>query len=500
MPTLLKLKNGDFNLEIVVFICGAIVMIFELVGSRIIGPYVGTSLYAWTGLIGVVLASLSLGYYVGGKRSDASPQVEALATLLLKAAVAIALTFYLKDFILLNITSFYLPEELTSVLTALFLFAPASYFLGMVSPYAVRLRIDDIKKAGTTAGKLYSISTAGSIFGTFTAGFYIIPHLGSSVTLIILSGLLIFSAGILVKWKLGHYRNFKNFISILFFVSLTIFLPKNVSSLQVADIDTQYNRILIYSGVDSMTSRPVVNLFNNPRSTTASVFADGSTDLVLDYLKFFRLSSYFVQSPKSALMIGGGVNSYSADFLKSFPDARIDIVEIDPKMTEIAKKYFGLNISEQMTIIHEDGRIYLNKNTKSYDLVFIDAFFSASIPFQLTTVEAVEKVYASLNDKGAVLLNIISTINGDDGKLLRAEYRTYKSIFPQVYLFLVEDEEDGDKVQNIIIVASKSKKTFNFQSPDLQLKVYLDHLWKGVIQFDLPVLTDDFAPVESYRH
>jgi predicted membrane-bound spermidine synthase len=192
-------------LEIVVFVCGAAVMIFELVGSRVIAPYVGTSTYAWTSLIGVILASLSAGYYVGGYLADKRPSIRPMALIIIFSAVAIAFSAFTKDIFSVFISTLHVILEIKSIVISLILFAPASFLLGMVSPYAVRLRMIDITKSGRTSGNLYAISTAGSIFGTFLAGFYIIPNLGSTNTLMILSiALLLVAVLLLLDTKIGR--------------------------------------------------------------------------------------------------------------------------------------------------------------------------------------------------------------------------------------------------------------------------------------------------------
>ena len=177
----------------------------------------------------------------------------------------------------------------------------------------------------------------------------------------------------------------------------------------------------------------------------------------------------------------------------------MDVVEIDPGMTEIAKKYFGLKDDPRMNIIHQDGRIYLNDNQKQYDIIFLDAFGSfSSIPFQLTTIESVRKVSESMKDNGVVFVNIISSIDGDKGKFLRAEYATYKDVFPNVYVFALNSYSDGGATQNLMLVASKEGNPIDFKANPLFEK-YVEKLWTRAIANDIPILTDDFAPVEFYK-
>lgn len=500
MENNLVISNRKFILEIVVFVCGAVVMIFELAGSRVIAPYVGTSVYAWSSLIGVILASLSIGYYVGGYFADKRPSIKPMVLIIIFSAVAIAFSAFTKDIFSIVISTFGASLEIKSVMISLILFAPASLLLGMVSPYAVRLRMSDITKSGRTAGNLYAISTAGSIFGTFLAGFYIIPNFGSTDSLIILS-VVLFLAAVLLFFGTRIGRPVKvAAILLIIFLGLTRVVSIAEQKIFVADVDTEYNRILVLHTTDRTTKKPIITLATDPYGTQAAMFTDGTNDLVFDYTKFYRLFSYFVPNPANVLMIGGCAYTYPRDFINNYPDVKMDVVEIDPGMTDIARKYFGLNDKKNLAIYHQDARIYLNENKKKYDVIFGDAFNSASaIPFQLTTKEAIIKEYDALNDGGVIMVNIISAIEGEKGKFARAEYATYKKVFPQVFLFAVQNIKDGSETQNMMLVALKSEKISKWESSDKEISGFLSQVWKNPIVDDMPVLTDDFAPVEYYK-
>ncbi len=153
-------------------------MAFEIVGSRMLGPYVGTSIFVWTGIIGVILMCLSLGYYYGGKIADKKPEFKLLALIILLAGLFIGISTLIKDGLLEVLLNTLNDVKLISLLATFILFSIPSVLLGMVSPYAVRLKIKSLDKSGSTVGNLYAISTLGSITGTFLAGFYLIPSFG----------------------------------------------------------------------------------------------------------------------------------------------------------------------------------------------------------------------------------------------------------------------------------------------------------------------------------
>lgn len=487
---------NKYILELTLFICGAVVMIFELVGSRVLGPYFGTSIFVWTSLIGIILGSLSFGYYFGGKISDKKPNLNSLSIIIFLAAISIGLTIFIKDFLLTYLQMHFTDIRINSVLASLILFSPASVLLGMVSPYAVKLKIENLNTSGSIVGNLYAISTAGSIIGTFLSGFYLIPQFGTNKLLLILSMTLILISLILSAKK---YTKIKLSIFIIFIIGWYVVIRLNYISQAngFIDIDTIYNRIWIYNHNDSKTNK-LVKIMGVNNENQSSMFLDND-ELVNEYTKYYHLAKHFNPNFKKTLMFGGAGYSYPKDFLLKYPKATIDVIEIDPKVTELARTYFKLTENSRLNIYHEDGRVYLNKTQKKYDVIFGDAFSSHySLPYQLTTKEAVQKKYDILNDNGVIIINIISAIKGEKGEFLRAEYATYKNIFPQVYLFPVQEPNNSYMVQNIILIALKNKKNPEFTNTDPELNEHLQHLWEKEIYLDLPILTDDYAPVDYY--
>lgn len=490
------MKIYKYILEIVVFVCGAVVMVFELVGSRMLGPYFGTSIFVWTSLIGIILGSLSIGYYLGGKIADKKPNFNGLSLVIFLAAISIGLTIFIKDFLLVALQANFTDIRISSVFASLILFLPASVLLGIVSPYAVKLKIESLNTSGSTVGNLYAISTAGSIIGTFLSGFYLIPRFGTNKLLIILSITLI---AVSLALSVKNYAKIKLFVFTIIVVSWFAINGLNYISEKngFVDVDTSYNRIWIYNHIDPETNK-LVKIMAVNNENYSSMFLDGD-ELVNEYTKYYHLAEHFNPNFKKTLMLGGAGYSYPKDFLLKYPEAKIDVIEIDPKVTELAKKYFKLKEDPRLTIYHEDGRVYLNKTQEKYDVIFGDAFSSHySLPYQLTTKEAIQKEYDVLNDGGVVVLNIISAIEGARGEFLRAEYATYKNIFPQVYLFPVRNLHDENVVQNIMLVALKSKKSPEFASVSSKLNEYLKHLWRKEVGSDMPILTDDYAPLDYY--
>ncbi|HRH41652.1 MAG TPA: fused MFS/spermidine synthase, partial [Pyrinomonadaceae bacterium] len=191
--------------------------------------------------------------------------------------------------------------------------------------------------------------------------------------------------------------------------------------------------------------------------------------------------------------------SFPKDYLRLYPDKKMDVVEIDPQMTEMARKYFKLQDHPNLQTFHEDGRVFLNQNTKKYDVILVDAFTSVySVPFQLTTIEAIRQMEKSLTDDGVVLVNLISAFEGEGAKFLQAEVRTYKEVFPNVYIFKPRIEKAENLAQNALLVATKSNK-IGFDSNDEAMSVLLKNRYQKPLDLNIAVLTDELAPVEYYN-
>ncbi len=260
------------------------------------------------------------------------------------------------------------------------------------------------------------------------------------------------------------------------------------------DIDTNYSRVLIYNDLDFYSHKPIKIMQIGPLIHSAMFL--NSNDLVLRYSEFFLLSKYFNPEIKNALMIGGGAYSFPKAFLREFPKATLDVAEIDPELATLAERHFRLQKNLRLNILNEDGRVVLNNSIKKYDAIFTDAFEGSTIPYQLTTQEAITKINDTLSPNGVYFLNIPGSIEGHSGRFFRAEYKTIQNIFPYVQIFPVY-YVDGFHKQNIVIIASK-KNLFTNMLPERIRQENIAYVWKKNVPTDMPILTDDFAPVDQY--
>lgn len=484
-------------LEVIVFICGAVVMILEMVGSRILAPYLGTSIVVWTSLIGVILGCLSLGYWWGGRIADRKPDYRVLSRIILVSGFFVAAVALSKSFVLGALQEHGGSIHLASTAATLLLFAPPGVLLGMVSPYAVRLKINDVKNSGKTVGRLYAVSTVGSIFGTFFAGFFLIAFVGSTNILLVLS-LLLAGTSLLAssanrKAKIAAITLF----SALFLAARSY--DAHLTSVGYHDIDTRYNRILIYQSVEDGTGKKTQVMVTGPKAQQSAMYLDDPLDLVLEYTRFYNLASHFKPEMKRVLMLGGGGYSFPKYMLKHYPEVQMDVVEIDPEVTMLARKFFHLEDDRRLSIIHQDARTFLNKTDQTYDVVLGDTFNSDyAVPFHVSTVETARRIYDRLADDGVVVMNVLSTIEGDRGRFLRAEYATFKAVFPHVYLYPASYPTSGMSWQNVMLVALKSSRPAPLTSRNPELDELLSHRWLKPVAADVPPLTDDYAPVDRY--
>lgn len=495
-----KYLYKEYILEITVFVCGALVMIFEIIGSRIVSPFIGTSTYVWTSLIGVILGALSLGYWLGGRIADRRPEPKLLSLVIFTSGALVSATILIKEVFLSMVAGAAVGLELKSLIAALVLFAPASVCLGIVTPFAVRLKMTSVEKTGRTVGRLYALSTVGSIVGTFAAGFVLIPFVGSVRTLYIIAGSLMALAGFIAPLALsaGNIA-----AGLLLFTAISAseaaaYLLRTESDLY--DIDTEYSRVQVFRARDPKTGEPIRALATDPYFVQSAAFLDRD-DLVLEYSRFYHLIDHFCPRLERTLIIGGAGYSFPKEYLRTHAQARLDVAEIDPRMTGIAKRFFRLKEDPRMTIFHEDARMYINRaDAGTYDAILVDAFGSLfSVPYHLTTVEAVRQISRILSDEGVVIFNLGSSIAGPSSGFLQAELRTYRDVFPQVYLFKVRPEYADDRLQNLIIVASKARNPVELISPAAEISDLLIHRYTAEIPIAEDILTDDLAPVEYYN-
>ena len=487
--------------EILVFFCGAMSMALELVAARIFSPYVGSSNLVWTTIIGMILIFMSLGYSVGGKKADKEPDIKILKMLLMISIIYVAILPFLEVMILKPFAGMGLPLVVTAIFMSVLLFGFPSFTFAFASPLAVKLKqIEEKDKdnVGEISGRMSSVSTIGSIIGTFLTGFLLIPVIGTSgiiiLILVILTLLVLFLEDKFDKKKVLGYLLFILSIAGLFVAGR--YLNKINNPEIIKDVDSEYSRIQIKEAKtingDTLKYMQVGNI-----GAESMKFADSKR--ISDYLYYYDLLEYYLEeNGGNILMIGGAAYTYPTYFygLEKNKEKTMDVVEIDKVMTKLAESDFGLDLSnEKLNVIHQDGRSYINYTDEKYDAILVDAFKGMYAPYELTTLEATQRMYDILNENGLVITNVISSFEGKDAKFLKHEYVTYKEVFDDVKLFAVNyiGDEYKEKEQNIIIIGIKGKLDINHAVED-EYRELLDTEVFGYTS-DYDIVTDNLAQI-----
>ena len=452
------------------------------------------------------MTSLCIGNWLGGSIADKRPEGKLLGRILMFAAFIIAITAFLSNFILTSIQNLNLNLYMSSVLSAAIIFAPSSLLLGMVSPFVARLAMQNVDSSGAVVGRLSALNSAGSILGTFLGGFVLISLLPSGVILMFLASLV---ALLSVLVYTGAWRKIISlFIAcILAGGALTAHrtgLPLSPIGVQ---IDTAYNHLSIVESIDTRNGRRVRVLVTNPDAAQSLMYTDNTTELVSDYTKFYDLAFHYKPDTKRVLMLGGGGYCVPRYLLANRPGVSVDVVELDPGVTEAARKYFDLKDNPNLRIFHEDARTFLNRAARDglggYDAVFMDTFSSWTvIPFQMTTVETARHLREILKPDGSLIVNIIASVYGPKSGVFHGIYKAFATSFPTMMVFPANapDHRYAMALQNIILVAMGDNATAVSPASDARYSSLLANQWLEPFAPDanVPAFTDSFAPVERY--
>ena len=480
-----------YKLEIIVFLSGAIGMGLELIAARVLSPYVGSSNVVWTSIIGIILVSMSFGYWLGGKKADKEASGNILSRLLLGSALFTSIIPLLETIVVKEFAGIVSNLIVAAILCAIIVFSIPSFILAMISPFAVKMKSMQETEIGSLSGRISSLSTIGSITGTFLMGFVLIPNIGVTNINIGITILLVVMS-ILARDDINK-KYILSTISLVVVMIILMFIGKWVFKLAnpeiLVDTDSQYSRIWVKQVNTTKTTYKTLQV-----DTGLESYIDTETgEMGAMYLRYYDLFEYLNKDAKSTLMIGGAAYTYPIHYLQKYQDKTIDVVEIDEKMTQIAEEQFGLNAKdERLKIYTQDGRSYLNYSENKYDTILIDAFKGLNAPFELTTYEALVHAKNMLNDNGIVLTNIISSLEGEDTDFIEYEYATYKAVFDDVKIFQVQDR-DYTESQNLILVGIKGNPQIN----EDKYEEYKNYLNMEITNFktDKNIVTDDFAPI-----
>lgn len=496
---LIRRANWEgLGLRAQVLISGFAVMALELLGSRLVAPVFGNSIFTWGSLIGIVLVGLATGYYLGGLLADRSPSREKFSAIIFTGGLLVILVPFTSPAALALSLSLGLGDQYGPLLATLLILGFPSTVLGMVSPYAIKIAARSLTQLGRTSGNLYSISTVGSIMGAFGAAFVLIP-LVDLRSILFGIGLALMAAAVI--W-LPKFAKILTLIAILM-VATPIGAPVS-SFLATSSGSVIYEKETPYSTLDVVDQGTQRILYLNGLPHSGMDLADPNK-LVFTYTTYFHLGFVANPSVENVLFVGGGGFSGPKNFLSTYPDVYVDVVEIDPDVIEVAQQYFEVQPSPRLTIINEDARNYLARSGKLYDLIILDAYAKSYVPFHLMTSEFMALLQSRLTAQGVAVSNLIGSLVGITSDLVRAEYKTITLVMPNMSVFTTTSLGIGS-VQNVMLVFTKSEspplaELFESAQPAASIPVptdFLSHMYRLELRIeDVPILTDGYAPVET---
>lgn len=491
-------------LGVAVFFSGMTTLAIELSASRLLGNVFGTSNIVWANIIGLILIYLTTGYFIGGRLADRSPHHATFYRILAWGAFAAGLVPIVARPVLVQAVN--AVEHLTtavmlgSFFVVLILFSIPVTLLGCVSPFAIRLAICSPEHAGSISGKMYAISTLGSILGTFLPILWLIPTIGTARTFLVFSmTLLFFSLGglFLENWRVG-LRYLLLPITLVVLSALTLSGPIKRSTGQLFETESAYNYIQV---IDRGGIR---YLMLNEGQGIHSVYAP-DIDITYGTWDYFLSAPFFNAAPVNLSdvrrlgIVGLAGGTVAKQYTKVFGPIPIDGWEIDPGIIEVGRAWFDMN-EPNLDAIVADGRWGLAHSHHLYSVLGIDAYRLPYIPWHLTTQEFFLEVHEHLYDDGVVAINVGRT--PEDRRIIEALVGTIRSVFPSVYVVDVPD------TFNTLIYATKSPS----EAENLVMNIFaleeqnaspvlLNILRRTVSQLQPTpesdiVYTDDRAPIE----
>jgi len=493
----------------IVFISSFCVMVIELIAARILAPYIGVSLYTWTSIIGVILAGIALGNYLGGKIADRYPSPLLLATIFFIGGLLTVLIHPATKLVTANFWFSNLPIMWNFTLKTSVIFLLPAVVLSMVSPLVIKLTLADLGKTGGIVGTIYAFSTAGSILGTFMTGFYFIIWFGINMIVWLVAALLIITGIItMLLWR-KQYRwkfSFKNLIiwtTIIEVVLVCFFLFYIRDNWQES-----YTRESNYHIIRVIPAAKNVKILALDKMIHSHTNPDDPTHLSYDYVKVFAEILRYTTGENNApslLHLGGGGYTFPRYMETVYPESINDVVEIDPAVTEVAYEELGVPPDTSIVSYNQDARLFLihRDAEKTYDFVIGDVFNDHSTPYHLTTLEFNELVKSNMKDDGIYMINIVDDFTY--GKYMAAFIHTLKQTFDYVYLFNTNQNMENAEIRTFVIAATDR---------DIDLDKYRETVTKnraedatGIPYDETTVdeylnernpilLTDDYAPTD----
>jgi spermidine synthase len=416
-------SRSGLLLGALVFGAGIGALATEITASRLLAPYFGSSTIVWANLIGIVLAALALGYWLGGRVADRRPRAGLLGSIVLASAICVAaIPFVSEPFLDLTVEG--LDEAsagavIGSFVAVLLLCAPPVVLLGMVSPFAIRLAVSSVETAGSVAGRLYALSTAGSLLGTFLPALVLIPAIGTQRTFLVVAALLALSSCFLLGAR---------YLVVAALLAALLAIPPGAVKAHEGLLheETSYHQYI--QVVEEDDGRRL--LYLNEGVAVHSVWRRDSVLTGGVWDAFLALPPLLGRPLERVAILGNAAGTTARALGVYYPEAEIDGVELDPAVSRVGRRYFGLEDNPRLTVHDADARPFLRQADERYDLVVVDAYHQPYVPFYLATREFFALVRERLAPGGILALNVAAV--PDDKGLVRAIGRTLAAELPQV--------------------------------------------------------------------
>jgi len=421
-PAAVEGRALSLKLNALVFCAGAGALATEIAAARLLAPYYGSSTIVWANVIGLVLASLSLGYWLGGRLADRRPEPRLLGRIVLAGAVLIAvIPFAAGPF--LDVTVKGLDQVSTgaaigSFFAVLALFAPPVTLLGMVGPFAVRLSIDDVREAGSVAGRLYALSTVGSLLGTFVSALITIPTIGTQRTLLLAAVVVALPGAALIG---------RRWLVVAAAIAALLAVPTGAVRAETGLIFEQESH---YQFIHVTELDGVRRLYLNEGLAVHSIWRRDSVLTGGEWDTYLAVPPLLGRPLRRVAILGNAGGTTARALGVFYPQARVDGVELDPAVTAVGRRYFGLEDNPRLRVITADARPFLRRTRSRYDLIVVDAYRPPYVPFYLATREFFRLARSRLAPGGAIVLNTATTPHDD--RLAKGVSGTLAAEFPLV--------------------------------------------------------------------
>ena len=499
-------------LGFVVAVSGGSVLVVEIVGTRLLGPFYGVSLFLWSALIGVTLAALAAGYAVGGRWADRGPTASRLALLLVTAgAWLVAVPFLVRPILLLGEG---MGLRTSVLLSSTLLFFPPLFLLGMVSPYAIRLRARSLEEVGRVAGDLYAISTMASVAGAIATGFWLVPTFGTRGLVLGVGALLILVGG-LVLMAARRGRTLPGAALVLLGLAGLVFGAPRAGAAHDVGSTRVTGRPPLPTRVLDVVESPYAEIRVLERGQERFLLLDGGAHTIVRledgqsrhaYAVVTDLARELFAREGRLLLLGLGGGAVAQSWART--GWKVTAVEIDSAVTHVARTHFGL-LPFHATVHHADARRWVQTSRDTFDVIVFDVYGSGAIPFHLVTREAFAEAKARLAPDGVLACNVEA--HGWHHPIVHSVAATLRTSFAHVVALPIV--EPPDQVGNVLLFASDRPMAIPDERLGDPVKTLVDahEHWKAVTRnhawdnrFEptpsplAPVLTDDRNPVDLW--